>query len=460
MNPAILSILLITGQADLPHHDWRATTGAIRAMFANDPRFELRVIEDPLAITRESLARHRAVILNYNGPRFPAPAEQALEEYIRQGGGFITFHHSCYGEFFGMQLKEGRWTAGPDQGWQAFATIIGASWKPANIGHARRFPFTVDYIAGEPASWRANDELYHRLDLAPSTHVLATAQSDASIGGTGNREPVAWTNTFGKGRVFFTTLGHDAMAFHQPGMQRLFLRAVEWAATGDVTDPPVKQPPLRVLAVTSGHGYPTAFYGMLDSLPGIQWTHATSHSEAFAKPIEGRYDVVLLHDMHNVTTQQTRERLKAFVEAGKGVVSLHHAIVDYTDWPWWYEEVTGGKSFEKALEGHPASRYHEGVDFIAAPASGKQNHPVLKGVGPLLIHDETYNNMWLSPRIEVLMETSHPENDRPVVYIGPHAKARSIYIQPGHSAQTMRDPGFQRLLRNALFWVARQEVHP
>ena len=68
--------------------------------------------------------------------------------------------------------------------------------------------------------------------------------------------------------------------------------------------------------------------------------------------------------------------------------------------------------------------------------------------------------MWLSPRIEVLMETDAPGNDRPVVYIGPHPQARSVYIQPGHSAQTMRDPGFRRLVRNALFWVARQEAQP
>ena len=59
-----------------------------------------------------------------------------------------------------------------------------------------------------------------------------------------------------------------------------------------------------------------------------------------------------------------------------------------------------------------------------------------------------------------LMETDAAENDRPVVYAGPHEKARSIYIQPGHSAQTMRDPGFRRLVRNALYWVARQEVLP
>jgi hypothetical protein len=54
------------------------------------------------------------------------------------------------------------------------------------------------------------------------------------MGGTGEREPLVWTNAYGKGRVFFTTLGHDALAFDQPGMRVLIARGVEWAATGGV----------------------------------------------------------------------------------------------------------------------------------------------------------------------------------------------------------------------------------
>jgi type 1 glutamine amidotransferase len=454
-------VLLLTGQADLPHHSWQSTTEAIRSIFAGDGRFELRIIEEARALTAESLQGCHALILNYNGPRLPHSSEHAIEQFVRNGGGFVAFHHASYGEFFGMQLREGKWVAGPTKGWEEFAKIIGVSWRPEHIGHARRWAFEVTTTArqhpitsGMPATWMANDELYHRMDLAPETQVIADAFSPKEIGGTGRREPLAWTNLYGKGRVFFTPLGHDATAWHQPGMRQLFLRAVEWAGTGAVTQPfPAK--PLRVLAVTSGHSYPVVFYSLLDSLEGVHWTHASSHQEAFGKPLEDRFDAILLHDMHDVTTEQTRQRLTAFVEAGKGVVSLHHAIVNYTDWPWWYREVVGGKYFVKPVDAHAASRYREGVDFLVYPAKGKQTHPVLRGVPPLLVHDETYQNMWLSPAIEVLMETDCAENDKPVVYAGPHSKARSIYIQLGHSAQTMENPGFRRLVRNALFWVAR-----
>jgi uncharacterized protein len=214
--------------------------------------------------------------------------------------------------------------------------------------------------------------------------------------------------------------------------------------------------PARVLVVTGRHHYPASFFTMLDSLPNVTWKHIHGHAEAFALPLEDRYDVLLLHDMEEVTTPQTRARLTAFLEAGKGVISLHHSIVDYTDWPYWYQEVTGGKFFTKPVEGHPVSHYHENVAFLVKPVPGKAGHPVLKGVGPLRVYDEMYRGMLFSPKIEVLMETDNPENDPPVVYVGPYAKARVIYIQLGHSDQTMQDPGFQRLMANAVAWAARR----
>ena len=195
---------------------------------------------------------------------------------------------------------------------------------------------------------------------------------------------------------------------------------------------------------------------MLDSLPYVVWSHATNHDEAFSGPIHDRFDALLLHDMIEKTTEKTRTRLKEFLDAGGGIISLHHAIVDYTDWAWWYQEVTGGKYFIEPKDGHPASQFKEGVEFLVTPVRGKENHPVLKGVGSLWVHDELYKGMVHSPDIEVLMETADPDNNPPIVYIGPYSKARILYIQLGHSSDTMENPGFRKLMANGISWVARK----
>ena len=40
---------------------------------------------------------------------------------------------------------------------------------------------------------------------------------------------------YGKGRVFHTILGHDAVAMQCAGFAATFQRGTEWAATGKVT---------------------------------------------------------------------------------------------------------------------------------------------------------------------------------------------------------------------------------
>jgi type 1 glutamine amidotransferase len=42
--------------------------------------------------------------------------------------------------------------------------------------------------------------------------------------------PIAFTLTYGKGRVFHSVLGHDVNALANPSAGRLFRRASAWAA--------------------------------------------------------------------------------------------------------------------------------------------------------------------------------------------------------------------------------------
>ncbi len=459
-------VLIITGDSDLQYHDWRLTTPYVRQILLNSGRFDVRVLEEPRALTREALAGYDAVVLNYNGPRWGPGPEAALEAFVQSGKGIVSFHGVSYGPLIGTtQRPGGGWQQTPP--WPEYPKLIGTNWAPEHIGHAVRHAFQIKVDDCEHAIMRGidpeftvNDELYHRMDLLPGVHVLASAFDDKSLGGTGKVEPLAWTYAYGKGRVFHTPLGHDLSALYAPQVANLLVRAAEWAATGEVTlTAPVpvvaaKKNPVRALVVTGGHSYDTSFYEVFNGWEDVRWSHATSQKEAFAKNMKDRWDVIVLYDMYNEIGDAEKSNLREYVEAGKGVVALHHSIVDYTSWPWWYEEVIGGKYFEKTVENHPASHYKDDVPMVLHPVKGKQNHPIVRGLGDLVTIDECYRGMWHSPKITVLMETTNELNDVPVVYLGPNPDGHAVYIQLGHGTFTHQHPGYRRLVHNAMLWAA------
>ena len=84
---------------------------------------------------------------------------------------------------------------------------------------------------GMPREWlHAADELYHGLrGPANNVHLLATAYSDKAKRGTGEHEPMIWTLSYGKGRVFYSTFGHTPESWDDPAMQTMWLEAIKWA---------------------------------------------------------------------------------------------------------------------------------------------------------------------------------------------------------------------------------------
>ncbi|HOK67093.1 MAG TPA: hypothetical protein PLV55_09790, partial [Anaerohalosphaeraceae bacterium] len=70
---------------------------------------------------------------------------------------------------------------------------------------------------------------------AINLHVLATGRQDPAQRGTGRDELCLFTISYGKGRIFHTTLGHDTASMQCVGFIVTLQRGAEWAAAGTVT---------------------------------------------------------------------------------------------------------------------------------------------------------------------------------------------------------------------------------
>ena len=457
-------VLILTGRNN---HDWRATTPHLRRILDASGRFDVRVTEESAGISAETLRPYDVVVVNYCGPRWEPAAEQAMAAFVRAGKGLVAVHAASYpfGTSAVLTEKMGR-SEVRQEPWPEWEKMIGAVWQDGDAarnirgtGHSRRHVYEVKWTgaahpvaAGLAGTFTVSDELYAGFKHSPGNTVLATAWDDPKENGTGREEPLIWTRAYGQGRVFHTALGHDVAAMNAQGFIDSFARGVEWAATNKVTLPPdVALEPkakdaVRVLLVTGGHDHEASLYGVFEHRPDVR-VNVDPHPVAFRADIRQRYDVVVLYDMNQELPEAQRRNLQEFAEAGKGIIVLHHALANYQDWAWWRGLAAGQYDLKTAT-------YKHDVDLKVTPVAG---HPVVKGLPPMWIRDETYKGVWHASGITPLLKTEEATSDEVVAWVSPYEKSRVVTIQLGHGRESHENPWFRQLVMNAIRWSAGRE---
>jgi uncharacterized protein len=250
--------LIIDGQNN---HDWKATTPVLKKILEDTRIFQVDVLTTPpkggdFSQFKPEFSKYKVIIGNYNefptGDKWPAAVQTAFEQYMLGGGGFVSYHaaDNAFPEWkaYNLMIGIGGWMnrnekAGPY--WYFKDGKLVSDPTPGNAGnHGARTPFLVTMrdtrhpiSKGLPGTWmHAVDELYSKMrGPGENMNVLATSMSDPANKGTGHDEPMLMALTYGKGRIFHTTLGHDAAAMSCVGFIVTLQRGAEWAATGKVT---------------------------------------------------------------------------------------------------------------------------------------------------------------------------------------------------------------------------------
>ena len=216
-------------------------------------------------------------------------------------------------------------------------------------------------------------------------------------------------------------------------------------------DPPRPEDNVRALLITGGHDHETSFYSLFDGYKDVGRLPVTSSDVAFQSDLRGKYDVLIMYDFSRDLNETSRKSLRDFVEGGKGIIVLHHALLNYQKWPWWYEDVVGG-SYRLQKEGdNPSSSYKGDQQINVVPG---EKHPITASLEPFQALDETYKNMWLSPRVRPLLITNNPNGDRLLAWIGPCATSRVVAIQLGHGPTIFSNPEYRTMVHNAILWSA------
>jgi uncharacterized protein len=217
-------ILYFTFSAGYRHDVIPLSKAILTQLGSSSGVFEVTATEDTSEFSAENLARYAAVMF-YTSGELPMSGAQkmALANFVRSGRGFIGVH-SATDTFYS---------------WPDYLDLIGGYFN----GHPWHQTVTIEVAdAGDPMvaflgnSWEVDDEIYQISDFDyRGSHVLLRLDPgsvDLSKVGIHQRFygwPLAWTRSYGEGRVFYTALGHEASVWQDPRYQRLLTNAILWS---------------------------------------------------------------------------------------------------------------------------------------------------------------------------------------------------------------------------------------
>jgi type 1 glutamine amidotransferase len=259
---------------------------------------------------------------------------------------------------------------------------------------------------------------------------------------------------------------------------------------------------LKLLVVTGGHPFEeSAFLEVFGALGGIAWRHVQPPGarEFFRPERAGEFDAIVCYDMQGFVFRKPElpelltpppeyaEGFRAMLEAGQGIVFLHHAMSAWPAWPLWAEVVGGRWNYVPSeLDGKlwPPSGYTAEVPHRVSCI--EPSHPLCAGVEDGFdIVDEVYLNPVLEDRIRPLFRTdydmspdsfysgqaaiqgrlyeregwTHPRGSGLVGWVKTAGASPIAYLQCGHGPAAYENAGFRRVLSNAIGWVASDEAH-
>jgi type 1 glutamine amidotransferase len=147
-----------------------------------------------------------------------------------QGKGFVAAHVALtafegwpeFGELLGGRYDEHPWNT-------ASGTIINEDPSfPATMHFPATFPFVDEFYQAKDFS-RDKAHVLLRLDVSKMPANPQLRNSDF---------PLAWAKTYGKGRVFYSSLGHAPETWDNRNVAQMYFEAIRWAlglSEGDVT---------------------------------------------------------------------------------------------------------------------------------------------------------------------------------------------------------------------------------
>jgi len=201
----------------------------LNRIFDEAKLFESQVTEKPESLTYAELKKYDLVVCNANtwpdnNLRLNPQWEADFAKYVNEGGGALFFHagaSSFYGWDDYFRIGIGRWGKETNHNAPVVAKLYGLDQK---------HPITKGL-----KGFQIMDEIWEKTELYTGAKAIGSLMANNAKDGHTIDEPAIFVNQTGKGRSFFTILGHDERALLNSGLRTLLVRAAQWCAGREVT---------------------------------------------------------------------------------------------------------------------------------------------------------------------------------------------------------------------------------
>ena len=208
---------------------------ALKIMGQKTGAFEVTVCTDDYSVfTPEKLAQFDAVCLNNTthlkfNPKETPERCSALMDFVKSGKGIIGVH-AATDNFYdwpeGQEMMGGKFTGHPWGGGGTWAVKIDEPDHPLTaVFKGKGFKINDEIYRTDPPLYSREKQLVlMSLDMSDPTtrNVNGFKPTDADTG-------ISWIKTWGKGRLFYCSLGHNNHIFWNPALLQYYLGGIQFA---------------------------------------------------------------------------------------------------------------------------------------------------------------------------------------------------------------------------------------
>jgi len=244
-TPARKQLLAIGEEKGYRHEAVSHALASIERLGRESGLWDTTIRTDTEALTKKKLEYNAKNLTNFDAVLFYTGGTLEMDD--EKKAALLTFIHDDGKGFVGVHSATITFTDWPEYGEMIGGYFDEHPWGTFDapiIVEDPSFPGMGEW----PHEFVLRDEIYQMRNFSRDK-VRVLMRLDANKLDLANKHvhrkdrdfAVAWAKTYGKGRVFYSTLGHVVENWDRPDMQTMYVEAIKWAmglTNADVTPRP------------------------------------------------------------------------------------------------------------------------------------------------------------------------------------------------------------------------------